>query len=331
MNDQTEEKLESQIEPLLEDLPDDKDLEWAKDKFEEKMEEVEEKMTRDIDDEKKEKYALGLTRSEISNLINLGETKELEIITLGFNSPLPFDTPVFRGHGIAVPPEDPAGLCQVRMEESEVPNVGVSFDDLRDLFEPWNMVEVEATIQDADKLSNAYVIELQGNSNIEAIQSSMDEDEMRELVEGHVDEVTLQEVASNLSVQNSDGYPAEFGIDVRKIPDAYVADLNIGDNSARYVIQDDTVVDPDELSTKIRGDDIGMTCWMEKEILDYGKGSILDVYGITKTTDDGQVMANIVAVDPVLPQELEQEVDTSSSNSGGSTQSRDENVRERSI
>lgn len=331
MPQETTDDFENQVGGLLEQLPDEKDLEWAEELFAEKMTEVEDKMTRDIDEDKKQKYAMGLTRSEISQLINLGATDKITLVTLGFNSPLPFDSEVFRGHAIAIPDEGQAGLAQIRLDAEEIPNVGLDFDDLRDLFTAWSMVEVEGSIKDADKLSSAYVIELQGNSTVEAIEPTMDQEEMRDLVSNHVDEVSLREVASNLSLQNEDGYPAEFGIDVKKIPDAYVADLQVGDSSARYIIQDDTVVDPEDLDQTIRGDDIGMTCWMEKELCEYGQGSILDLYGITKASQDGQVMMNIVAIDPIMPQELQQDVDTSSSSSGSSGSSRSENVKENTI
>lgn len=323
-----DDELEQKVGPLLEKLS-GKDMEWARSVYDEKMEEVEEKLTRDIDEEQKRKYAIGLTRSEISNLVNLGDTSQIQFITLGFNSPLPFDDPVFRGHGIAIPDDQPAGLAQVRMNQSDASDVGLTFSDLEQLFRPWKTLDIGASIREANKMNNAYVLQLQQGSEVEESDDGMDKEDMIDLADTHVDSVTLQEVGKNLSLQNENGFPEEFGLDIKKIPEAYVVGLQIGGSSARYILQDETVVDPEELDPSIRGDDAGLTAWMQKEIVEYGTGSILDVYGVTKTTDDGEVNMNIVGVDPILPQEIEQDFDSSSSS--GSSENRSENVSEREI
>lgn len=323
--------LEEEVGSLLEKLGEDKDLEWAREQYDEKMEDVEEKLTRDVDDDQKQKYAIGLLRSEISQKVNLGEVSEAEVITLGYNSPLPFDTPVFRAHGIIIPEDGPAGIGHVRMARDEVTNVGLTFGDLKDLFgDPYQMVRVHGQLSDAGTVKGAKVIELEtDDSGVEAIEPTFSDEKRRQLVSDHVDEVTLQTIGTNLSARQEDNrYPADFGIDLRVIRDAYFADIQVGDDAAKVVLQDDTVVDPDQLDESIRGDDIGMTCWMEKEICQYGAGTVADVFGVTKTSEDGQVLMNITAVDPIMPVELEQDVDTSDDTS---SQDRSTNATERTI
>lgn len=280
-----------------------------------------------------------------------GEAGQLDVIGLGTNGPRPFgDSDALFCYGLAVPDEGKVGRIVIIVNEDDVKT---SLYDIADLFKRYNVVQAEINYREAGKVngihegSAAYIGEI-GVEN-EPFSDDVDEGEdvisledRKEMVEEHVPVAKIANVSEHYSLMDN-GYTANFGLDFKRIPNAVVLEARISSNGARYVFQDDSFLEPEELSPDVRGDDndIGLAGWAEPHVAEFGQESIVDVFGTITPSDDGQTTIRIYgaaasqegSVVEVEAPEEDDSSDGSSSQSSGSDSSgtSGEPVEERTI
>lgn len=282
------------------------DTDWIEETFEGRLDDVEDLTLEDIEEwyeEKLEKYsghesaARAAVQGQYNEFVNTGADGEVRMVTIGADGPRPFgDSDMLFGFVLAIPEDDPARLGVVMFDEKDV-----NHDEILPYFrEPYQPVKGELNIRSAGKVSDAYVLEAVQGTELETFEAEKDREERKEMVDDFVQEAKIADVGQHLSVTNDEGYPADYGVDLRKIPEAFVLEARIGDNGARYEVQDDSFLDARDLDDHIRGDDNarGLVCWVDSAIADFGEGSLVDLYGvITAGGDTGQVTMNVVGVD----------------------------------
>lgn len=295
--------------------------EWIEDVFGDRVEDEEDL---DLDtiqgwfDDKLEEYsgheaaAKSAVQGKYNEWVNTGADGEVKMITIGHDGPRPFgSTDMLFGFCIAIPEDDPAQLAVIMFDENDVVH-----DEILPYFrEPYQAVKGEFDIRSAGKVSNAYVMEAVAGTELETFEAEKDREERKEMVDEFVTEADIAEIGQYLTVTDDNGYPADYGADLRRISGAYVLEARVGENGARYEVQDDSFVDARDLDDHVRGDDNarGLVCWVDPEVADFDEGSIVDLYGvITAGQNTGQVTMNVVGVEPIQINELQMD------NGGGS-------------
>lgn len=267
-------------------------------------------------DEKLEEYsghdaaAKSAVQGKYNAWVNTGADGEVQMVTIGPDGPRPFgDTDMLFGFALAIPDEDPAQPAVILFDESNVDHQEI----LPYFQEPYQAVKGEFDIRSAGKVNNSYVMEAVPGTEVEHFEPERDRDGRKEMVDDFISEAKIADIGQHLSVTNDDGYPADYGVDLRRISDAYVLESRVSEKAGRYEVQDDSFVDARDLDEHIRGDQQanGLVCWVNPDAATFGEGSVVDLYGVITTSQEtGQVTMNVIGVD-ADPQQVN-EIDRSS-------------------
>lgn len=335
-----EDAIESELEGIVEGT--DKDLSWAWDTYREKLKETE-RVAEGLPEEAMQKHALRSVKGDIykGSRTSFGETKEVNILTIGHGGVRRWtdrdnggEKDVLISYGVVQPGQDedgndlPMGVGVFINDETD----GVDIGNLRDAFgETLNNLTGFYTVQESEELTiggdtPVYVCNSSDKTRVEEAESDMSREEKREFLHQYIsEEANIANIHQHLSATNDDGYPAEFGADIKRM-NATVIDFHKGDGFNTYTLLDDSVVDPDELGADIVSDQArspGLTAWVPDEFHKWGVNSQLEVYGSLRRSDDGQISMNICGVIPLIPMEMEEPEDnTESETSANTTESR---------
>lgn len=321
---------EDQIEDRLEELVEgtDKDLSWAWDTYRDKLSMAEE-AAEGLSEDAIEQHALRTTKSEIyqGSRTSFGEAKEVNILTIGHGGVQRWNDrdnggkkDMLISYGIVQPGTDnegnelPMGVGVFINDETD----GVDLGNLRDAFgETLTNLTGFYAVQKSEELTvggdtPVWVCNSSDKTRVEEVESDMSREEKREFVHQYIsDEANIANIHQNLSATNDDGYPAEFGADIKRM-NATVIDFHKGDGFNTYTLLDDSVVDPDELGSDIVSDQArspGLTAWVPDEFHQWGTNSQLELYGTLARNDDGQIALNVCGAIPLIPMEMEVEDD----------------------
>lgn len=276
-----------------------------------------------------------------------GSSESVDIIAVGSNGPRPFgEEDALFCYGIAIPDSGKVGRCVVLVNESDVSE---PLADLTDYFVPYESIEADVNIREASKVtgihegSSAYIAEVgRSNDPFSLRDSDRSKDEREELVRDHVEEASIAEISEYFSLRDN-GYTANFGLDFKRIDAAVVLNARISAKGARYVFQDDSFLDAEELSPEVRGEDndIGLVSWCEPHQATFDEESVVDVFGTITPNDDGHVTMRMFGATEtmegsIVPAEApsgESEDSSSSqqSSTSGSSGTSSEPVEERTI
>jgi hypothetical protein len=257
----------------------------------------------------------------------------VDIIGVGTNGPRPFgDGPALFCYGIVIPDEGKVGRIVIIVNHDDVDE---DLENLTDYFTPYEPVQAEISHRSSDKVSGihagseAYIGEIPNSTTdpFELRESERSEEEREELVKDHVEEMSVADISSHLSLRD-DGYTAAFGLDFKRLDDAVVLNARISANGARYVFQDDSFLDPEELSPEVRGEDndIGLVAWCEPNQATFDQESIIDAYGTVTPNDAGHITMRLFGATEavegsIVPAEAPADTSSSSSSSSGSSSS----------
>ena len=259
-----------------------------------------------------------------------GSSGEVDIIAVGSNGPRPFgDDDALFCYGVAVPDDGKAGRVVIIVNESDVSD---DLENLTDYFTPYEPVTADISIREASKVngvhegSEAYIGEIgRSNEPFDLRESERSVEEREELVKDHVEEAEIKNVSEHFSLRDGD-YTANFGLDFKRIDEAVVLNARISAKGARYVFQDDSFLDPEELSPEVRGEDndIGLVAWCEPNQATFDQESIVDVYGTITPNSDGHVTMRMYGATEsvegsIVPAEAPEASDDSGSSSSGSS------------
>lgn len=316
-----EDQIESKLAELIEDT--DNDLKWAWNTFREKKSEIE-KVAEGLDEEMVQQRAIWGVKADLlkGSRTSYGETVGVDILTVGHGGVREWNDrdnggkkDVLIAYGIVNPGPDedgndrPYGIGVFICDETD----GVDIGNLRSAFgKTLNNLKGYFTVQESDELPNTYVLNSSDKTRVEEVETDMSDEEKREFLHQFIEEeAAIANIHQHLSAMNSDGFPAEFGADLKRM-EATVIDFHKGDGFNTYTLLDDSVVDPDELGADIVSDRArspGLTAWVPDEFHQWGENSLLEVYGTISRNDDGQINMNVSGVIPIIPLEMEIEED----------------------
>ena len=260
-----------------------------------------------------------------------GSSGEVDIIGVGTNGPRPFgDGPALFCYGIVIPEDGKAGRIVIIVNHDDVEG---DLENYVDYFRPYEAINAEISHRSSDKVSGvhegseAYIGEIPNSTTdpFELRDTDRTEEEREELVKDHVDAMSVADVSESLSLRDN-GYTAAFGLDFKRLDDAVTLNARISANGARYVFQDDSFLDPEELSPEVRGEDndIGLVAWCEPNQATFDQESIVDVYGTVTPNDEGHITMRMYGATEAVEGSIipaEAPADTSSSGSSSSQSS----------
>lgn len=321
ISESTADKLEDLAERAAESLDTDVTLEEVQDEFKEQHEEVS-GSSEGLPDEKVERIAYRKTRTAVLSSDRM-PTEDVELLTVGGEIRESDNGEWFSGTAVLDDSPDEDGgmtrLCEVVVYEGEL------IHEMYDGFDQvGNVVRGDFSVSDADIGNQARVFSDDG-TEIDVTRPD-DRDELVEEVRDHVDEVTIENIADNLSGQtrNEDGDMYTVNSDIRRLEgDIYDGYKNPDAGNGAYTIRDDTVFDEEDIVDSSVYDEEsanenatpGMTCWCDPNKMEFGSESICEFFGTVTQSDDGEVMMNVHGIVPVYVEEYDGYVDESSESS----------------
>jgi len=316
-------EVSSTTADALEQIAEDNDVEIdvVREAFKEIYETVGEKAVGNISDEKKEKLALRRTRSE--QLISRVPTEGVELLTIGGSIRNWNNGDTFVGKALVdVNPNEDAGrdyLSTVIIDGEDL-NLG----DVQDAFsEVGNVVTGDFSVSEAH--TDEFRV-LNSSSDTEMnVTRPDDRSPMIDAIRNAVPKATIEDITDHLAqterTESGDMFPASFGVDIRRMEvDLYDGYKNPSRGSGAYTVRDDTVFDEADVeasevfdaSSASEQATPGLTCWTDPSLMEYGSGSIVELYGVLRKGDDGTVS---MAVDGIIPIMVEGEFDGYTDNS----------------
>lgn len=296
----------------LEALAEDNDVEFdaVRETFKEKYNEVDDKAVGNVDDEQRERLALRATRSaELAS--SRAPTDGVEMLTIGGSVRNWNNGDTFVGKAfVDLEPNTDEGrnfLSTVIIDGGDV-SLGEVVDAFGDV---GNIVSGEFSVSEAhtDKfrvLNSSEDTELN-------VQKPDDRGPMIEEIRNAVPETTIRDITDDLSQteRTDDGnvYPASFGVDIRRMTvDIYDGYKNPSEGNGTYTVRDDTVFDEDDIveSPVYDSDEAGenatpgLTCWAEPSMMQYGTGSVVEMFGTVSKNENGIASMNADGIVPIM-------------------------------
>lgn len=206
-----------------------------------------------------------------------------------------------------------ASLGVILFDETNDVDIGHAMEMFRD---PFNVVEGRFSFSEPQTASEGTVLFTTNGTELREVEDPPTMEERQKWIHNFVDEVQIADIASapmaNLSLADDRG-AADFGLDIKRIPDAWLIDYHVFDNgNGVYTVLDDSIVDAEsELEgTPLIGESqqvAGLTCWTEGDMIQYDEGSTCDVYGVVQEGNDGQITMNVRGIDPIFADPLHEE------------------------
>lgn len=312
-------------------------MEWAEEQFEQKYAKVEERLVEDLPDEEKADLAVGMIQSAMTRDERIGgggEETELKILAVGAsrrgivenwgrnNATVTYTYGIVRG---PIGENDKMGTGKavfINMDDH------LDLHEVREKFHARNTLEATYEVSESNDLNGIY--RCFSCDATELVETDFDDlpsdpDEKNDMLRQIFPDVPLAEVHENLSKfdPNSDGnWPYEFGADIKRFR-GRVVDYYINDERSwgRYTLMDDSVteddIEPGEVTLPtgdaghITGEQQnipGFTVHCDPTLhMNYGRDSVLDVYGVIEADQDGQVVMSAVGVVPIVPMGMDED------------------------
>ena len=262
-----------------------------------------------------------------------GPTEDVEMYVLGANGPRPFGKDdngnkeyAVIGKALVVLEDRPVGLASVVCQG---PNLDHSLDHITQMFSEdfFSPLGVRATVNEVDQMDSAYVVNpVDGDPWFDVEDRTLSHEEVRRQFEQRVDRAEIARVGESLSRENDDGYTVGFGVDMKRLEFATVLDANVTDKAGRYVVMDESYLEPSELSPQVRGEDeeAGLVLWTNPDIMAVEEESLVNVWGAVSPDSDGKVEMRAVGWEPAGGDEsLVNHASVPDGDSGGSSESSD--------
>lgn len=307
-------------------------MDWAEDQYQEQYKKHSEHLSEDQEETMAHKIAASAVQRKVTEELNQPEPEDIPILAIGYNGPRPMGgSRVLFGYGLANPSE--AGVVYTDDEEdSDPPGLSVFVCDEDDMdvekaqncFQPLNTLKGTFTRARPNKVRSkggnvTYRMDSTLESDVEEVEidslPSTLESKRKGINEMYLDEdddvFTLETASQHMSIRDG-GYTADYGLDIKRIR-GYVVDVyrKFGDpddpedsSFGVYTIADNTVANVEDL--KDAGLDggneqgaIGLTVWMEPELVQYDVDSYVDVYGALRYNDDHNIVMDGYGMVPV--------------------------------
>jgi hypothetical protein len=324
----------SKLETFLERTGQDATVDDIYPAFEEKKEEVEELAMEDLSDQRKADLAVNMLSADDirdSRMGGDGEEMDLNILSIGhrgvFEDWGQDDVDTVFSHAVI---QGPLGEDGEQKAAKAIFFNGKDEMDLLDVQQKFSpLAELQATyeVEEAWNLGDRGFYRAYPTENTELVETEIESlpegrDEKNDLLRRMFPDVNLADLAENgdgLSAFDPDsGYTHDWGADIQRF-EGTVVDYYIADDRSFgvYTLMDDSVVPEDIEGSRIvdTSDDSGnttpgLTVWASPDYhMSYGNNSILDVYGVIRTDDNGQIVMDAAGVVPIVPMEMDDESD----------------------
>jgi len=322
MDDYEKRALSNFIERTGQDLS----VEEAEPALRDKIEELESKAMEDLSHEQKVDYAVNMLSGEDlreKRVGSSGEAMNIDILAIGHRGVWTDwgseDVDTVMSHAIIHGPigedgEMKAGKAILFNQKTEMDLL-----DVQQKFAPLTELNATYEVEEAwnlDGFWRCYSTEDTEltETDIESLPDTRDDknDLLRRMFED-TELATLAEGLQGLSAFDpDDGYTHDFGADIKRFTGTIV-DYYVDDDKSFgiYTLMDDSVVPDDLENTRVVDDDgnntiPGLTVWCQPDYhMEYGNQSIVDVYGVIRTDNDGQVVMDAAGIVPVVPMEMD--------------------------
>lgn len=330
------------LEKELQEIADEEgvDVETIRSEYEDQLEEVKEKAASIVAEEELEGLAIGQLRSKFLQRDRVGGGGDkMEILAIGHTGEQKWSNGdggkkrVVKSYGVVNPETGPPGIAVFINDET----TGVDLGEVMEKFQPLNTMVGWYRRSQSDTLSNTYICNSTDKTRLELqdVNGIPDDDaEKRQLLHKLSDGVEISNVPNQTSVTNDQGYPADFGADLKRlrgqVTNRYV---NKEKGFGIYKVMDRSVVSREDLEgLSVMGDSDrvpGLSVWCNPDEMIYGEDSEIEIYGqirvVTNGANEGQIVMDAYGIIPLIERPV-QEDDASS----GSTSTND-NVEEKTI
>lgn len=292
-----------------------------------------------------EMLALTSATSDFNFEEHVASSDTVRVNAIGANGPRPFGSQeaVFL-FGAAVPENEPMGPLVILVLEEDVRNM--TLQSVAEQFAEFGApFDIELDIRSADVVEGGYVAEtVEGTSFDEAFETPdasdvAPEGERERRIKQVTDKAEIINIGDNLSLSD-DGYPADFGLDIKRIEPAALTSAQVTAKASRYEIQDSSFLEPHiELDETVIGTEeksSGLVGWAEPHVLAVEKGSMMnELYGIVDTNDEGRIEISIIGANAnnVTQAQIPESSDDSggSGSSGSTSNASGESIEDRTI
>lgn len=299
----------------LEEFAEKNELDFSEvmEQFEQNYEDVQEKAT-NVGEDYLETLALRTTRTQ--ELAKFRNVEGVEMATIGGSVREWGDggnaRDVFVGKALVdVEPNEPGRdfLSTVIFDSDD----GVNMGQVNEAFsEVGNIVTGEFSVSEG--FTDTFrVLNSDEDTEINVIEPD-DRTEVLNDIRDMVTETDIAHITENMSAEERDDesgdmYPANFGVDIRRITvDIYDGYKNPARGFGMYTVRDDTVFDEEDIvaSPVFDSEDAnenatpGMTCFMDSVDMEFGSGSVVEFFGPITKSDDGIVQMNVDGIVPIM-------------------------------
>lgn len=290
-----------ELEQIAED--NDVELEAVQESFREKYDEVEERAGDSVNDEKLEQLALRVTRT--SQLTDYTvETDGVEMLTVGGSIQEWSNGDTFVGKALVdLQPNQDQGRNFISTVIIDGDDVNLS--EVQDAFsEVGNIVSGEFSVSEAHS-DQFRVLNSSEDTEIDVTQPD-DRAPMIGEIRDAVPETDIANITENMSQteRTDDGElrAASFGVDIRRMEvDIFDGYKNPSGGSGAYTVRDESVFDESDIVESAVYDQEsanenatpGMTCWTDPSMMEYGSGSVVELFGSVSMGRDGVAQMNV--------------------------------------
>lgn len=243
---------------------------------------------------------------------NRGEAEPVEMITIGHSGVTGWgddNDDVLYGYAVVSPEGREKQTATVLVHEGK----GGDVDRAKEQFfsEPATHCKGWFDVTEHDRLDDHYMLRTTEESKITEYEYGDDDPipkpQLVKAIQQQVEPVDVENVHNHVTQKNAEEYPVAFRGDLRRLR-VTVVDAVMTEDSNIYTVMDETTPTPETLPERVQGDQgrsPGLTCFVEDDFFKYGSESVVEIIGIVKVNNDGEILVSVHSVIPVVPQEMD--------------------------
>jgi hypothetical protein len=327
MDDYAEQKLTE----FCEDSDRDLEVEDVKPAFDEKLDEARDRVMESMSEERLVDYVVGMLEADEvvkERMGGSGEEMELKILSIGHRGvwedhPQFEDEDVVTAHGVIHGPIGDDGQEKAAKAILFLKKSNVDLLNVQSLFEALNELKGTFKVEKAWDLGERGFYRCYSCDETDIEEADLEDlpssrDDKNDLLRRMFEDVKLSELGedgtglSAFQLEDGNRYTLDWGADVKRftgtVQDLYIADDN---TFGLFTMIDDSVTADDIEDTALVGDDQnipGLTVYAQPDYhMNYGRNSVLDIYGVVETNNDGQIIMRAAGVVPIIPMDMDDE------------------------
>lgn len=327
--------MEDQIKQQLENFAEKKDLSFGevKQRYQEKLEEARDHASDMASDEEIQQIAVTFMQADSMESGRVsGGGDRVEILSIGHAGERKWSNGdggkkrVVISYGVINPEQGPPGVAVFINDET----TGTDLGEIKEKFNPLNTMVGWYRVNQSQNLSNVYICNSTDKTRLDVQPVDGipdDKSKKRQLLQKLSDEAELAHISNAISITNDQGYPVDFGADLKRFNGA-VMDRYVNDEKGFgiYKVMDKSVVDEEDLEgLNVMGENDrvpGISVWCDPEQMRYGENSQLEIYGQIRVTNgganEGQIVMDAYGIIPLIEMPVQDDDDSRGSSTSAS-------------